>query len=119
MRVGQVMSAIVTLTTAVGIAFVYGWKLAIVLALAVPLIVGAGYQQQLGLRKHQRRDAKFMDEAGRVKTKKTLHARNCAAVEVYGRVRTITVRSRRARGGRRVSSTARTQLLSRYNGFLR
>lgn len=68
MRAGQVMSAIVTLTTAVCIAFIYGWKLAIVLALAVPLIVGAGYQQQMSLRKHQRRDAKFMDEAGRVMT---------------------------------------------------
>lgn len=68
MRAGQVMSAVVTLTTAVIIAFVYGWKLAIVLSLAVPLIVGAGYQQQIGLRKHQRRDAKFMDEAGRVRS---------------------------------------------------
>lgn len=66
MRAGQVMSAVVTLTTAVTIAFIYGWKLAVVLALAVPLIIGAGYQQQMGLRKHQRRDAKFMDEAGRV-----------------------------------------------------
>lgn len=66
MRAGQVMSAVVTLTTAVCIAFVYGWKLAVVLVLSVPLIVGAGYQQQMGLRKHQRRDAKFMDEAGRV-----------------------------------------------------
>lgn len=69
MRAGQVMSAVVTLATAVGIAFVYGWKLAIVLAFAVPLIIGAGYQQQMGLRKHQRRDAKFMDEAGRVNAK--------------------------------------------------
>lgn len=67
MRAGQVMSAIVTLTTAISIAFIYGWKLTIVLALSVPLIIGAGYQQQMGLRKHQRRDAKFMDEAGRVK----------------------------------------------------
>lgn len=66
MRAGQVMSAVVTLGMAVIIAFIYGWKLAIVLAFAVPLIIGAGYQQQMGLRKHQRRDAKFMDEAGRV-----------------------------------------------------
>lgn len=73
MRAGQVMSAIVTLTTAVGIAFIYGWKLAIVLVLSVPLIIGAGYQQQMGIRKHQRRDAKFMDEAGRVKNKQTLY----------------------------------------------
>lgn len=67
MRAGQVMSAVVTLTTAAIIAFVYGWKLAIVLSLAIPLVVGASYQQQIGFRKHQRRDAKFMDEAGRVR----------------------------------------------------
>lgn len=66
MRAGQVMSSIVTLTIAISIALIYGWKLAIVLGLAVPLIIGAGYQQQMGLRKNQRRDAKFMDEAGRV-----------------------------------------------------
>lgn len=66
MRAGQVMSAIVTITTAVCIAFIYGWKLALVLVLAVPFIIGAGYQQQMSLRKYQRRDAKFMDEAGRV-----------------------------------------------------
>jgi len=66
MRAGQVMSSIVTLTIAICIALFYGWKLAIVLGISVPLIVGAGYQQQMGLRKNQRRDAKFMDEAGRV-----------------------------------------------------
>jgi len=66
MRAGQVISSIVTLTIAISIALFFGWKLAIVLSLAVPLIIGAGYQQQMGLRKPQRRDAKFMDEAGRV-----------------------------------------------------
>lgn len=66
MRAGQVMSAVVTLLIAICIALIFGWKLAIVLSLSVPLIVGAGYQQQMGLRKNQRRDAKFMDEAGRV-----------------------------------------------------
>lgn len=60
------MSAITTLTTAVIIAFIYGWKLSMVLVFTVPLIVGAGYLQQMGFRKNQRRDAKFMDEAGRV-----------------------------------------------------
>ncbi|VVC36193.1 Hypothetical protein CINCED_3A013935 [Cinara cedri] len=75
MRAGQVMSAVVTLTTAVIIAFIYGWKLAIVLALAVPLIIGAGYQQQMGLRKNQRRDAKFMDEAGRIATESVQNVR--------------------------------------------
>lgn len=66
MRAGQVMSSIVTIAIAIGIAFFYGWKLAMVLGLSVPLVIGAGYQQQMSLRKNQRRDAKYMDEAGRV-----------------------------------------------------
>ncbi|XP_022171475.1 multidrug resistance protein 1B-like isoform X2 [Myzus persicae] len=75
MRAGQVMSSIVTLTIAISIALIYGWKLAIVLGLAVPLIIGAGYQQQMGLRKNQRRDAKFMDEAGRIATESVQNVR--------------------------------------------
>lgn len=75
MRIGQVISACVTLTTAVCIAFAYGWKLTIVLGLAVPLIIGAGYQQQMSLRKHQRRDAKFMNEAGRIATESVQNVR--------------------------------------------
>jgi len=75
MRVGQVISSVVTLIIAVCIALIYGWKLAIVLGLAVPLIIGAGYQQQMGLRKNQRRDAKFMDEAGRIATESVQNVR--------------------------------------------
>ncbi|XP_008178172.1 multidrug resistance protein 1A isoform X2 [Acyrthosiphon pisum] len=75
MRAGQVMSSIVTLTIAICIALFYGWKLAIVLGISVPLIVGAGYQQQMGLRKNQRRDAKFMDEAGRIATESVQNVR--------------------------------------------
>ncbi|KAL5240368.1 hypothetical protein ACI65C_007778 [Semiaphis heraclei] len=75
MRAGQVISSIVTLTIAISIALFYGWKLAIVLGLAVPLIIGAGYQQQMGLRKNQRRDAKFMDEAGRIATESVQNVR--------------------------------------------
>ncbi|KAE9524995.1 hypothetical protein AGLY_015045 [Aphis glycines] len=75
MRAGQVMSAVVTLTIAICIALIFGWKLAIVLSLSVPLIVGAGYQQQMGLRKNQRRDAKFMDEAGRIATESVQNVR--------------------------------------------
>lgn len=75
MRAGQVMSAIVTLTIAICIALIFGWKLAIVLSFSLPLIVGAGYQQQMGLRKNQRRDAKFMDEAGRIATESVQNVR--------------------------------------------
>lgn len=86
MRVGQVISAFVTLITAVCIAIVNGWKLTLALGIAIPLIIGAGYQQQMGLRKHQRRDAKFMDEAGRIATESV---QNVRTVQSLGKEKTF------------------------------
>lgn len=65
-RAGQTINALVTLITALGMAFFYGWKLALLLLVAVPLITAGAYQQTSMLRKHQQRDAKYMDNAGRV-----------------------------------------------------
>lgn len=44
----------------------YGWKLACMLLIGVPLIAGAAYQQTLIIRRNQLRDLKLMDSAGRV-----------------------------------------------------
>ncbi|XP_063233028.1 ATP-dependent translocase ABCB1-like isoform X2 [Bacillus rossius redtenbacheri] len=66
LRAGQVLGAFVTLLAAMLIAFLYGWKLALLLTIAVPVIAGASYQQMLIIRRNQRRDAELMDEAGRV-----------------------------------------------------
>lgn len=49
------------------IAFSFGWKLAIVLVLGVPIIAGASYTQLMLVRKSQKRDSECMDEAGRVR----------------------------------------------------
>ena len=66
MRAGQVLSALVTLVSAFTIAFLYGWKLACVLMIAVPLLVFASYQLTLINRRYQRRDNDLMDLAGKV-----------------------------------------------------
>ncbi|XP_050434282.1 ATP-dependent translocase ABCB1-like [Adelges cooleyi] len=66
LRAGQVISALVTLLAALVIAFVFGWKLAIVLVLGVPIIAGAAYKQLTLVRKSQKRDLECMDEAGRI-----------------------------------------------------
>lgn len=66
LRVGQILSTIVTLISALIIAFVFGWKLAIVLVLAVPFIAGAAYKQVMLVQKSQNRDSECMDKAGRV-----------------------------------------------------
>lgn len=66
MRAGQVIGAIVTLLAALLIAFLFGWKLALLLVVAVPFIAGASYQQMMILRRNQRRDAELMNDAAKV-----------------------------------------------------
>ena len=66
MRAGQVLGALVSLVSAFTIAFLYGWKLALVLMIAVPILVVASYQMTLISRRYQLRDNNLMDLAGKV-----------------------------------------------------
>ncbi|XP_046390861.1 ATP-dependent translocase ABCB1-like isoform X2 [Ischnura elegans] len=66
LRAGTVISSMVTLICALSIAFIYGWKLAMLLMVGVPLIAIASYHQTMVLRRNQRRDADLMEDAGRV-----------------------------------------------------
>jgi len=59
------MSSITVIAASI-IAFAYGWKLALCLVVAVPLIVAVTSKQQKLLSRHISRDAKLMDNAGRV-----------------------------------------------------
>nr|CAD7444165.1 unnamed protein product [Timema bartmani] len=80
MRAGQVLGALVTLVAAMLIAFLYGWKLALLLMIAVPVISFAGYQQMLIIRRNQRRDAELMNEAGRVASESVQNVRTVQAL---------------------------------------
>nr|CAD7256374.1 unnamed protein product [Timema shepardi] len=80
MRAGQVLGALVTLVAAMLIAFLYGWKLALLLMVAVPVISFAGYQQMLVIRRNQRRDAELMNEAGRVASESVQNVRTVQAL---------------------------------------
>lgn len=60
------MVAINSLVAGLAIAFSTGWKLSLVLMIAVPIIAGAAFKQARLLRRYQKRDAKFMDDAGQV-----------------------------------------------------
>lgn len=55
------------------IAFYFGWKLAIVLVLGVPIIAGAAYTQLMLVRKSQKKDSECLDEAGRVRKHRLLN----------------------------------------------
>lgn len=62
----QVFGASVTMGAALVIAFLYGWKLACLLLVAIPIIIYAGYQQVYQIRKFAYRDMTIMDNAGKV-----------------------------------------------------
>lgn len=65
-RAGQIVSSMVTLLSGIVIAILFGWKLALLLLVAVPCLIGAAYEQTMVLRRYQRRDFKLMDDAGKV-----------------------------------------------------
>lgn len=54
------------------IAFIFGWKLSILLIVGVPFIAGAAYQQNMILKKNQFRDSRLMEIAGRVRSSKMI-----------------------------------------------
>lgn len=80
LRAGQVIGAIVTLLAALLIAFLFGWKLALLLVIAVPFIAGASYQQMMILRRNQRRDAELMNDAARVASESVTNIRTVQAL---------------------------------------
>ncbi|XP_065339675.1 ATP-dependent translocase ABCB1-like isoform X2 [Cloeon dipterum] len=75
LRAGMVLSALVTLVAALIIAVINGWKLALLLLFAVPLLIMSSYQQTMLLRRHQRRDADLFDQAGRIATESVQNVR--------------------------------------------
>ncbi|KAJ9596539.1 hypothetical protein L9F63_012438, partial [Diploptera punctata] len=86
LRAGQVVTALVTMVSAFGIAFVFGWKLALVLSLGVPVLIFASYQLTLVTRRYQNRDALLMDKAGKVASE-SIH--NIWTVQALGRENTF------------------------------
>jgi len=71
--VAQIISAFVTLSAALIIAFTFGWKLAMILVIGVPIIAGAAYKQLMIVQKSHKRDLECMDEAVRVRTLAIIH----------------------------------------------
>ncbi|GLH02052.1 Multidrug resistance protein homolog 65 [Gryllus bimaculatus] len=80
LRAGQMLGALVTLAAALAIAFCHGWKLALLLLVAVPILAGAAYQQMMILRRTQRRDAELLEEAGKVASESIQNIRTVQAL---------------------------------------
>ncbi|RZF44771.1 hypothetical protein LSTR_LSTR000723 [Laodelphax striatellus] len=80
LRIGYLLSASVTLLSAMVIALFYGWKLASVIAIGLPLIVLASYKQQMTIRKKVLRDLKLMDNAGKIASECVYNIRTVQAL---------------------------------------
>ncbi|KAK7600963.1 hypothetical protein V9T40_008404 [Parthenolecanium corni] len=74
-RIGQVLSAVSTIIAAFSIAFLSDWKLSLILAIFVPIIVYTSYKQIILLKKNQMQDALAMDMAGKVASETVRHIR--------------------------------------------
>uniref|UniRef100_A0A0N5AM76 Multidrug resistance protein 1 n=1 Tax=Syphacia muris TaxID=451379 RepID=A0A0N5AM76_9BILA len=79
-RLPAVISSIVTLFGAIIIGFVYGWQLALVLLVIIPLILGSGYFQMKMQFGKKLRDTKLLEEAGKTATEAVEHIRTVQAL---------------------------------------
>ncbi|CCD66689.1 ABC-type xenobiotic transporter [Caenorhabditis elegans] len=74
-RLPVVLASIVTICGALGIGFYYGWQLALILVVMVPLLVMGGYfEMQMRFGK-QIRDTQLLEEAGKVASQAVEHIR--------------------------------------------
>lgn len=60
------MSSFITVTAAIGIAFYFGWQLALVILAGFPILMFSGYIQVQVQKSGQKKDAAMMEDAGRV-----------------------------------------------------
>ncbi|CAL1280382.1 unnamed protein product [Larinioides sclopetarius] len=65
-RIGAVISGVVTLVASIIIAFIFGWKLALVLIIFVPILLAAGAVQMKTSKGNQKRDAELMSDASAI-----------------------------------------------------
>ncbi|CAI2306935.1 unnamed protein product [Caenorhabditis sp. 36 PRJEB53466] len=74
-RLPVVLASVVTIFGALGIGFYYGWQLALILVVMVPLLVLGGYfEMQMRFGK-QIRDTQLLEEAGKVASQAVEHIR--------------------------------------------
>lgn len=66
-RIGSVLAAIVTMGAGLTIAYIFGWKLALAITGAVPILIAGGAIQMKIAKGNQKRDTELMADAGRVR----------------------------------------------------
>ncbi|CAG0888376.1 unnamed protein product [Darwinula stevensoni] len=79
-RLGIELAAIVTISLALLIAFIFGWKLALAVSLVSPVLIVAGYFQVQVQKGGQKKDAELMSAAGHVATEALSNIRTVQAL---------------------------------------
>ena len=67
-RLATFISSITTIVVGLGIAFIFGWQLALAILAGFPILVAAGYIQIQVQKGGQKKDAELLEDAGRVAT---------------------------------------------------
>ncbi|ESO91246.1 hypothetical protein LOTGIDRAFT_153678 [Lottia gigantea] len=74
-RIGIMLQSAVSLIAGITIGFVYGWKLALVICAAVPIMALAGALHMKTLSGGQKKDAELLEEAGKTSSEAVENAR--------------------------------------------
>ncbi|CAG0923234.1 unnamed protein product [Notodromas monacha] len=88
-RLGIVLAAVVTIIGAMALAFVFGWKLALAISAASPVLVIAGFIQIKVQKFAQQKDAVLMEGAGNVASQAI---QNIRTVQALNRERTFFIK---------------------------
>ncbi|PAV80414.1 hypothetical protein WR25_23584 [Diploscapter pachys] len=78
-RMPAVLSSVIAVAGALAIGFIFGWQLALILLLMVPLLIASGYfefKMQYG---RKMRDTELLEEAGKVASQAVEHIRTVQA----------------------------------------
>ncbi|WKX91972.1 hypothetical protein Q1695_010199 [Nippostrongylus brasiliensis] len=79
-RLPSVLSSVVTILGALTVGFIFGWRLALILTVMVPLIIGSGYFEMRMQFGKKMRDTALLEEAGKVASQAVEHIRTVQAL---------------------------------------
>ncbi|NXN78765.1 MDR1 protein, partial [Bombycilla garrulus] len=79
-RLALMTMTVVTLVTAIIIAFVYGWQLTLLVLACIPFVVGANAVNASSMSGHAAEDQKALEEAGRISTETVENIRTVASL---------------------------------------
>ncbi|NXA74523.1 MDR1 protein, partial [Thryothorus ludovicianus] len=88
-RLGLMTMTVVTLVTAIIIAFVYSWQLTLLVLACIPFVAGANAVSASAMSGHTAEDQKALEEAGKISTESVENIRTVASLTkeeaFYGR----------------------------------